>query len=145
MFTAPLHNNGSYSIVACIFFAAGVCLPNLCLAMDVYSDFAIPAFGRHVTIHRPALIVSTNHVFHSESLGSYSKIVTLICANKTVIRTGITLQRFRKKYSNFAKHKKLYHKVEMKTMMIWKEKSFCIADISFERNDRRNIWPTSSS
>jgi hypothetical protein len=50
-FTAPLHNNGSYSIVACVFVVAVMCLPSRCLAMNVYSDFAIPAFGRHVTIH----------------------------------------------------------------------------------------------
>jgi hypothetical protein len=49
-YTAPLHNNGIYSIVACVFVAAGMCLPSRCLAMKVYSDFAIPAFGRHVTI-----------------------------------------------------------------------------------------------
>jgi hypothetical protein len=48
--TASLHRNGSYLIVACIFFAAGICLPSPCLAMNVYSDFAIPAFGRHLTV-----------------------------------------------------------------------------------------------
>jgi hypothetical protein len=46
VFTAPLHSNGSYSIVACVFVAAGMCY----VAMNVYSDFAIPAFGRHVTV-----------------------------------------------------------------------------------------------
>jgi hypothetical protein len=50
MFTAPLHSNGRYSGVACVFVAAGVCLPSTCLAVDVSSDFTIPAFGRHVTI-----------------------------------------------------------------------------------------------
>jgi hypothetical protein len=38
------------AIVACVFVAAGMCLPSRCLAMNVYSDFTIPAFGRHVTI-----------------------------------------------------------------------------------------------
>jgi hypothetical protein len=50
VFTSPLHKNGSYSIVACVFVAAVIYLPRSCLAMDVSSDFIIPAFGRHVTI-----------------------------------------------------------------------------------------------
>jgi hypothetical protein len=45
VFTAPLHSNRSYSIVACVFIAEGMCLPGRCLAMNVYSDFTIPAFG----------------------------------------------------------------------------------------------------
>jgi hypothetical protein len=40
----------SYSIVACVFVAAGIYLPSRCLTMNVYSDFSIPAFGFHVTI-----------------------------------------------------------------------------------------------
>jgi hypothetical protein len=40
----------SLSIVACVFIAAGICLRSRCLAMNVYSDFTIPAFGRHVTV-----------------------------------------------------------------------------------------------
>jgi hypothetical protein len=27
-----------------------MCLPSRCLAVNVYSDFAIPAFERHVTV-----------------------------------------------------------------------------------------------
>jgi hypothetical protein len=50
VFTAQLHRSGSYSIVACVFVAAGMCLSNSCLAMDVCSDFTISAFGCHVTI-----------------------------------------------------------------------------------------------
>jgi hypothetical protein len=50
MLTAPLHNNGSYSIVACVFFAVGMCLPSSCQVMDVSSDFNIPVFGRHATL-----------------------------------------------------------------------------------------------
>jgi hypothetical protein len=38
------------SIVACLFVAAGTCLPRRCLATNVYSDSTIPAFRRHVTI-----------------------------------------------------------------------------------------------
>jgi hypothetical protein len=50
VFTAPLLNDGSYLIVACVFVAAGMCLPSSYLTMDVSSDFTIPAFGRHVTV-----------------------------------------------------------------------------------------------
>jgi hypothetical protein len=50
VFTAPLHSDGSYSIVASVFVSAGICLPSRCLAMSVYSDFAIPADGRFVTV-----------------------------------------------------------------------------------------------
>jgi hypothetical protein len=50
VFTTTLHSNGSYSLVACIFFAVGMCLPSHYLAMNVYSDFTIPAFGSHATI-----------------------------------------------------------------------------------------------
>jgi hypothetical protein len=42
--------NGSYSIVACVFVAAGMCLPSRCLTMNIYSDFITPVFRRHVTI-----------------------------------------------------------------------------------------------
>jgi hypothetical protein len=52
VFTTPLHNNESYLIVACAFVAAEMCLPSRCLAMDVYYDFAVPSFRRHVTIRR---------------------------------------------------------------------------------------------
>jgi hypothetical protein len=51
VFTAPLHGNGSYSIVACVFVAAEMCLQSSYLAMNIYSDFTIPAFGRHVTMY----------------------------------------------------------------------------------------------
>jgi hypothetical protein len=37
-------------IVACVFVAAGKCLPSRCLAMTVYTYFTIPDFGRHVTL-----------------------------------------------------------------------------------------------
>jgi hypothetical protein len=39
-------------IVACVIVAAGMCLPSRCLAMNVYSDFTLPAFGRLVTIRK---------------------------------------------------------------------------------------------
>jgi hypothetical protein len=50
VFTSPLYSNRSYSIVTCVFVAAGMCLLSRCLTMDVYSDFTFPAFGHHVTI-----------------------------------------------------------------------------------------------
>jgi hypothetical protein len=34
--TASLHNNGSYSIVVCVFVVAGTYLPSRCLAINVY-------------------------------------------------------------------------------------------------------------
>jgi hypothetical protein len=49
MFTAPLPSNESFSIVACVFVVEGMSLPIQCLAMNIYSDFTIPAFGRHIT------------------------------------------------------------------------------------------------
>jgi hypothetical protein len=50
MFIAPLHTNGSYSIVACVSIAAGMCLQSRCLVMNVYRDFTILTFGSHVTV-----------------------------------------------------------------------------------------------
>jgi hypothetical protein len=50
VFTGPLHSNVSYSIEACVFAAVGMWLPSRCLAINLYSDFAIQAFERHVTI-----------------------------------------------------------------------------------------------
>jgi hypothetical protein len=50
VFTVSLNSSGSYSIVICLFVAAGICSPSSCLAMDMYPDFTIPTFGRHVTI-----------------------------------------------------------------------------------------------
>jgi hypothetical protein len=50
VFTAPLRNNGSYSIADFVFVAAGISLPSRCVAINVYSDFTMPAFRRHVTI-----------------------------------------------------------------------------------------------
>jgi hypothetical protein len=46
------------SIVACVFVVAGVCLPSRCLSIDVYSDFTIPAFGRHDTLLPPSVCSS---------------------------------------------------------------------------------------
>jgi hypothetical protein len=63
--TAPLNINGSYSIVAWLSVAAGICLPSRCLAMDVSYEFTIPAFGRHVTvysIHLTTLSVKSDDV-----------------------------------------------------------------------------------
>jgi hypothetical protein len=51
VFTTPLHSNGSYPMVACVFVGAGMCFPSRWLVMKVYYDFTIPAFRRHVTIY----------------------------------------------------------------------------------------------
>jgi hypothetical protein len=61
VFTEPLHSNGRYSIVACVFVAEGMCLPSRCLGLNVYSDFVIPAFGRHVTIWISTIIKITDN------------------------------------------------------------------------------------
>jgi hypothetical protein len=45
----PLHRNGSFSIVACVFISTGTCLPSRCLAMNVYTGSAIPPFRYNVT------------------------------------------------------------------------------------------------
>jgi hypothetical protein len=45
VFTALSDSNGIYSIAACVFVAARMSH----LAMNIYSEFTIPAFGRHVT------------------------------------------------------------------------------------------------
>jgi hypothetical protein len=39
VFTAPFHSNGSWSVVTCVFVAAGMCLPSRCLEINVYSDY----------------------------------------------------------------------------------------------------------
>jgi hypothetical protein len=61
VFLAPLHSNGSYSIVSCVLVAAGMCLPSRCLAINVYSDFVIPTFGHHVTICKYVCSTYINH------------------------------------------------------------------------------------
>jgi hypothetical protein len=45
VFTAPLHSNGSCSIVVCVFVAAGIFLRIRCLVMDVFSNFTIRISG----------------------------------------------------------------------------------------------------
>jgi hypothetical protein len=58
--TAPLPSNGSYSTIALLFFAAGMCLPSCCLAMHVYSDFTILDFGRHVKLLSSNFLIVTS-------------------------------------------------------------------------------------
>jgi hypothetical protein len=60
--TAQLHSNGSYSIVACVFVTAVMCLPSRCVAMNVYSDFSIPALGRHVTLFTVKAFCAIKHL-----------------------------------------------------------------------------------
>jgi hypothetical protein len=69
VFTGPFNSNGSYSTVAWVFVAAGIRLPSRCLAMNVYSDFTIPAFGRYVTIKISACIrAALTEVFREFSI-----------------------------------------------------------------------------
>jgi hypothetical protein len=58
LFTALLRNNGSKLIIACVFVVVAMCLPSRCLAINVYSGFTIPAFGRHVTVCKKYLDVT---------------------------------------------------------------------------------------
>jgi hypothetical protein len=51
VFTAPLHSDGSYLIVACVFFAVGMCLPSRCLSVNVCSDFTIPRSFSNMLSH----------------------------------------------------------------------------------------------
>jgi hypothetical protein len=45
------------SVVACVFVAVGMSLPSRCLAMNVYSDLTIPAFGRNATKYITSLLL----------------------------------------------------------------------------------------
>jgi hypothetical protein len=66
VFTAPLHSNGCYSNVACVFFAAGMYLLSRCLAMNVYCDVTIPGF--RASCHNIIIVsIATNEVFFSDS------------------------------------------------------------------------------
>jgi hypothetical protein len=96
MFTVPLHSNGSYSIVAWVFLAAGMCLPSRCLAMNVYSDFIIPAFGHHVTIYKYFNMFPSNIRSEFKNLlrSPISSLVTAIKRKTT----------FRFRYPCFALH-----------------------------------------
>jgi hypothetical protein len=87
IFTAPLRRNGSYSFVAGVFVAAGICLLSRCLAINVYSDFVIPVFGRHVTILWDSRQDSVSCLLEDRSLPFWkeipftrmSKFLSLIC------------------------------------------------------------------
>jgi hypothetical protein len=61
----PLNSNGSYFIVACVFVAVGMCLPSPCLAMNVYSDSSVPAFGGHVTTTTTTTIMEVSQIRQS--------------------------------------------------------------------------------
>jgi hypothetical protein len=87
MFTAPLHRNGSYSIVAGVFVAAGIWLPSCCLAMDVYSNFIIPAFRRHITLLWYSRLDSVSCLLEGRSIPYWKEIsftrksefISLVC------------------------------------------------------------------
>jgi hypothetical protein len=46
------------SIVACVLVAAGMGLRSRCLEMNVFSEFDVPAFGRHVIISNWAMFAA---------------------------------------------------------------------------------------
>jgi hypothetical protein len=60
IFTAPLHSIGRGAgntentalLLMWAFISTWICLPSRCLAISVYSDFTIPAFGRHATVRK---------------------------------------------------------------------------------------------
>jgi hypothetical protein len=81
VFTPPLHSNGIYCIVAFVFVAAGMCLPSRCLAMNIYSDFNIPAFGRHVTLF-------TCIVLRSGKMVNFKLLVLFILGRTPLILSG---------------------------------------------------------
>jgi hypothetical protein len=62
VFISPLHGNGSSSIVASVFVAAGM-FTELCLATNVFSGSAIPALRRHVSISNGILNTRNQHMW----------------------------------------------------------------------------------
>jgi hypothetical protein len=44
-------------LIACICVSAEACIPSCCLAIDVFSGSAIPAFSGHVTIGNSELVI----------------------------------------------------------------------------------------
>jgi hypothetical protein len=77
----PLHSNGSYSIVVCVFVDGGTCLSSSYLAMNVCSDSTIPAFGRHVTIFQVINIFIPLKHNSCESMIKLSQITIEISKN----------------------------------------------------------------
>jgi hypothetical protein len=67
VFTAPLHKNGSYFIVACIFIAAGMCLPSRCLAMNVNSDVRASCHNIKMDI-REVSCITEDFIFLAQDL-----------------------------------------------------------------------------
>jgi hypothetical protein len=51
VFSPLLHSNGSYPIVACVFVAAGMCLPSPCLTMGIHVTFFRATYYSQRSIH----------------------------------------------------------------------------------------------
>jgi hypothetical protein len=81
VFTASLHSNGCYSIVACIFIATEMGLPSRFLAKNIYSDFTIPALWCYA-IPRSKLLVK------------FEVLATLTTKNVTLCSLVEYCQRF---------------------------------------------------
>jgi hypothetical protein len=66
-FTAPLHCNGSYSIVACLFVFAGMCFPSRCRAthmrITIWNSIVNIPTHTHTHIH-------THHLTRLKRLGT---------------------------------------------------------------------------
>jgi hypothetical protein len=90
VFTAPLHTNGSYSVAVWVFYAAGICLADSCLAMDVSSDFTIPAFGRHVTILTEVLRIFLYSMQANSSIAFPIKTASIYVLNNSLLAFHLT-------------------------------------------------------
>jgi hypothetical protein len=66
------------SIVACLFVAAGTCLPRRCLAMNVYSDFTIPASRRHVIVLLLSCLAQVRIILQN----TRPHVLLLLCNNR---------------------------------------------------------------
>jgi hypothetical protein len=79
-----------YSIVACVFVVAGICLPSCCLAMNVYSDFAISALGRSITIFLAYFSEVGLCDLHAVCLSVYHPLLTFECLNHYLLNLVCT-------------------------------------------------------
>jgi hypothetical protein len=81
-------------IDACVFVAAGMCLPSRCLAMDVCSGSTIPAFRPHV--QKSPLSEAKSHQFIKKSTASSRtrRLSTMFTTTDTLSYTKATWIQF---------------------------------------------------
>jgi hypothetical protein len=92
-FRKRVYRNGSYSIVACAFVAAEMCLPCRCLTMNVFSDFTVPAFGRHVTI---CLLAKCSHRINNSVVQLHTVNIVDRKVFSTILKVYIETKNTRK-------------------------------------------------